>query len=125
MRTLNVPLSLFAALAVSAVALLQAQAPPPRPAQGAAPARSRYVAIGCLSRQAGTQGAAARYLITDMRGEKPTTYRIEGDRALLEQHVGHRVEVAGSMDPVPVNSSGVRPVLRITSLIYIARTCGK
>ena len=117
MRTATV-LALSAAVGLSAV--LSAQAPPARPA--APSASGRYVAIGCLARQPGTAGASARYQITDTRGDTATVYRIDGDRALLEPHVGHTVEIAGPAAPTP---GSTRLTLKATSLVYIATTCKK
>lgn len=79
----------------------------------------RYVAIGCLSKQ-GT-GAAARYLVTDPRGEKPTTYRVQGDAEQLARHVGHTVEVAGALTP-PASASG-QYLLKMNTIGWIASSC--
>lgn len=94
-------------------ALVQAQTAAPRPT----PASGRYVAIGCLTKQ-GT-GSAARYVVTDPRGDKPTVYRLQGETALLERHVGHTVEVAGAMAP---NASRT---LNVSSLVWISSSCRK
>ncbi|MGE3957812.1 MAG: hypothetical protein AB7H96_13915 [Vicinamibacterales bacterium] len=77
----------------------------------------RFVAIGCLSKQGA--GAAARYLVTDPRGEKPTVYRLQGDTALLERHVGHTIEAAGPL----AGRAAAQYALKVESLVYIARTC--
>lgn len=78
----------------------------------------RYVAIGCVSKQ-GT-GSAARYQLTDPRGEKPTVYRLQGDGALLERHVGRTVEAAGPLTPA---AAGAAYSLKVESLVYVAATC--
>src|SRR5262245_32319246 len=66
--------------------------------EGNNPARQEpYVILGCVSRQAGAARGASTYLITDTRGEKPVIYRLDGDAAALEFHVGHYVEVGGAL----------------------------
>ncbi len=79
---------------------------------------TRYVAIGCLTRQ-GT-AAAPRFVLTDPRGEKPTVYRIQGDATLLAPHVGHTVEVAGTLT---ASATGGQYVLKAGSLAWIASSC--
>jgi hypothetical protein len=79
----------------------------------------RFVAIGCLTKQ-GT-GAAVRYLLTDRRGDAPTTYRLQGDRAQLEPQVDHTVEAAGPLSPPPAGSR--QYVLRVNSLTWLASSC--
>jgi hypothetical protein len=94
-------------------AAVHGQTPPPRPAPPAG--SGRYVAIGCITRQ-GT-AAAPRYVVTDQRGEKALVWRLQGDGELLARHVGHRVEVAGSL----VSSSPL--TLSMRSLVWIASSC--
>ena len=85
----------------------------------------RDVAIGCLSRE-GT-AAAPRYLLTDTRGERPTVYRLDGDRAALDAHVGHLVEASGSLAPAPTTARGTAavPTLKVNSLVWISTSCRK
>lgn len=85
------------------------------------PAARRFVAIGCISRE-GT-AAAPRYVITDTRGDTPAVYRLEGDRTTIERHVGHRVEVAGPLEPAATAGPAARLTLRVTSLVWLATTC--
>jgi hypothetical protein len=80
----------------------------------------RYGAIGCLTRQ-GT-AVAPRYVITDTRGPSPTVYRLDGDRSLLERHVGHTIEVSGTLTPVAGSS---RHTMKVSSLVWIASSCRK
>jgi len=94
---------------------LAGQTPPPRPAPPAG--GGRYVAIGCLARQ-GT-ASAPRYVVTDSRGDKPLVWRLQGDRELLARHVGHTVEVAGSM------AASSPLTLSVGSLVWIASSCKK
>ena len=79
----------------------------------------RYGAIGCLARQ-GT-GTASRFTVVDRRGDAPTTYRVQGDAELLTKHVGHTVEVMGSLTP-PAAGTG-QYTLKVTSLVWVASTC--
>lgn len=81
----------------------------------------RYGALGCLARQ-GT-GASSRFTIVDSRGASPTTYRVQGDAALLTKHVGHTVELSGSLTP-PAAGRG-QYTLRVNTLVWIASTCAR
>lgn len=76
----------------------------------------RYGAIGCLTREGAA--SARRYVVTDKRNK--AVYRLEGDRALLERHVGHMVEVAGTLTPIAGTS---RYTMKMASLVWIASTC--
>lgn len=109
--TLLVPVALILATAAGGA---QTQ-----PSNSSTSPSGRYVAIGCLSKQ-GT-GAAARYLVTDPRGETPTTYRVQGDAEQLARHVGHTVEVAGTLTP-PANAGG-QNLLRMNTIGWIASNC--
>ncbi len=60
-------------------------------------------------------------MITDTRGENPKVYRLEGDPKQLAFHVGHTLEVAGTLS-APQGSQGP-PVLKVASLVYISATC--
>jgi hypothetical protein len=108
----------FGVAALSAVASGQA-----RPTAPASAPERRYVVIGCVSR-AGT-AAAPRYLLTDTRGDAPTVYRLEGDRATLDVHVGHQVEAKGPLTQAPAagRAAAATPTLKVTSLVWISTTC--
>jgi hypothetical protein len=94
----------------------------------------RFVVIGCISRE--TQGSTTpnrggangtRFIITDTRGSAPTVYRLEGDQSQLDLHVGHTMEIAGS---IAAGSNAGRgnanaPVVKVQSLTYISKTCQK
>ena len=109
-----------APLALSLIAAMSAALSGQTPRSAPPPANGRYVAIGCIARQ-GT-AAAPRYVITDSRGGKPSVYRLQGDTALLAQHVGHTVEVRGSLTP-PTGTGQYS--LRVNTLTYVAKACGK
>ncbi|MEQ1731173.1 MAG: hypothetical protein ABL982_22620 [Vicinamibacterales bacterium] len=87
--------------------------------QTAATPPTRYVAIGCLTRQG--PAAAPRFVLTDPRGEKPTVYRVQGDAAQLAPHVGHTVEVAGTLTAPAAPAA--QDVLKAGSLAWIASSC--
>ena len=82
------------------------------------PAASRYVVIGCISR---SSPSAEQFTITDNRSTPPRTYRLEGDAKQFALHVGHTVEVAGTLSPAP--QAGGASTLKVASLIYISTTC--
>jgi hypothetical protein len=111
--------SLPAALAIP---LLAAQAEPPR--QGAA--GERFVVIGCVARETSARGGGAAgpvYVIRDQRADPPLVYQLRGDDGLLDFHVGHTVELKGTIQPVPAGSDPPRRTFTVESLIYIATRC--
>ena len=113
--------SAFAAL--SAAATLFAQNPAPVPAETSQAPR-RYVAIGCLSREAPSAAGKSAFVLTDPRGDKPTIYRVEGDEKQLDLQVGHYLELSGALSRTKT-ASGELLVLKVEQLIWIASTCPK
>jgi hypothetical protein len=107
------------------------------PARAQGPGRAdvppaRYVAIGCVSREAqkpSARGATrSRYVLTDPRGDRPTTYQLDGDEATLDFHVGHTVEISGLLTVVAGAGRGPNAgalILKVASLTYISTTCEK
>ncbi|MGC4081908.1 MAG: hypothetical protein QM736_07325 [Vicinamibacterales bacterium] len=81
----------------------------------------RYVAIGCLTKQG--SGNTTRYLVTDTRGNTPTIYRLQGDAAQLERHVGHTVEATGSLNTPSAGTT--QYTLRVTDVVWLATGCKK
>ncbi|MBS1817019.1 MAG: hypothetical protein JSU08_03735 [Acidobacteria bacterium] len=81
----------------------------------------RFVAIGCVMKQGA--GATARYAVTDTRGDTRTTYRLEGDREQLDRHVGHTVELAGSLT-APGTPKG-QYTLKVSGIVWLASNCSK
>jgi hypothetical protein len=115
MRTTTAFIATVMVVGFSAGALSQTTATP----RAGGASTVRFVALGCLTKQ-GT-GAGARYLLTDRRGGTPTTYRLHGDRAQLERHVGHFVEAAGPLTAPPAGSR--QYVLNLNALTWIASSC--
>jgi len=103
------------------------------------PARSSTrdrVVIGCVGRmERGAGVPATTFTITDMRATPPSNYRLDGDADQLRPHVGHTVEIAGSITSASSASassagggamaSGSMPALKVRSLTYISTTCSK
>jgi hypothetical protein len=94
----------------------------------------RSVVIGCISRDtegstAANRGAAtgARFIITDTRGAAASVYRLDGDQSQLAIHVGHTLEIAGSISAGSGTGRGNAnaPVLKVESLTYISTSCQK
>ena len=88
--------------------------------------QEQYVILGCLSRQAGTARGSSMYLLTDTRGDKPVIYRLDGDAAALDFHVGHYVEAAGPL-AAPARG-GASPsararVMKVERLSYLSKNC--
>jgi hypothetical protein len=96
----------------------------------------RFVVIGCISSETQSSGsttpsrggaAGTRFIITDTRAPVASVYRLDGDQGQLDIHVGHTLEIAGS---ISAGSSAGRgnanaPVLKVESLTYISKTCQK
>jgi hypothetical protein len=110
----------IAAVVTAAAAGLQAQ-------RGTAPsATGRYVAIGCISRD--TSSTPPGFILTDMRGTSPEVYRLNGDEKLLTFHVGHTVEISGTLSAGSNAASGANAVafvMKIDQLTYISTSCVK
>jgi hypothetical protein len=116
---------------IACTASLWAQTSTPQrsaPGPETTPAR-HFVAIGCISREtpgsaAANRGAAggATFILTDTRGGRghESAYRLDGDQKQLEIHVGHTLEIAGS-----ISSAGSTSVLKVESLKYISASCQK
>lgn len=84
----------------------------------------RYVILGCISRQPAAARGASIYLLTDTRGEKPMVYRLDGETAALDFHVGHYVEVAGRLStPMRSRASARALVMNVERLTYISKEC--
>ena len=90
--------------------------------------------IGCISREtegstAANRGAAtgARFIITDTRGPAASVYRLDGDQSQLNVHVGHTLEIAGSVTAGSGAGRGSAdaPVVKVQSLTYISTSCQK
>ena len=84
---------------------------------------------GSLAAGAGASGAAARP--EDRVGPM---FRLDGETAMLNPHVGHQVEIVGTRSAAPTSGSDARanasapslataPVLRVESVKMIAETC--
>ena len=108
-------------------------AAPQRSAPGSENAR-RFVVIGCMSSEtqgstAANRGGAAgtRFIITDTRGPAASVYRLDGDQSQLAIHVGHTLEIAGSVSAGASAGRGNAnaPVLKVESLTYISKSCQK
>jgi hypothetical protein len=130
-----------AAICASTIGVFAQAAPAQRPAQAPATQRpaapsgtgstQRFTVIGCVAREAqsGTaagRGAAARYTITDRRGDRPTAYRLQGDAKELDLHVGHTMEVSGTLAPsAAAGRGGEALVVNVSSMIWVSTTCQK
>jgi hypothetical protein len=124
-----------AIVCAATIGLSATQTAPQNPGQ-AATAR-KYVVIGCISREGQSTPSAGRaaparpaFTITDMRGDPPATYRLDGDAEQLGLHVGHTVEIAGPVTTGPGargggNMSSAVATLAVQSLTYISTTCPK
>jgi hypothetical protein len=82
----------------------------------------RAVVIGCVGREG--NGPASRYVITDTRPQTPVQYRLDADPDLLRFHVGHLVEIAGSLTATKGGAAGASTV-KVEALTYLSTTCTK
>jgi hypothetical protein len=130
-------------MACTATVALRAQTPAPPGSQPNPSNARRFVVIGCVSRE--TQGSTAanpraatgpRFIVTDTRSDPVSIYRLDGDEATLNFHVGHTVEIAGPLSSLlssllsagpgdPGEAAPAPKVLKVESLTYLATTCQK
>ena len=81
------------------------------------------IVIGCVSRQG--EGATSTFLITDSRPKPPVPYRLAGDADLFRLHVGHTLEIGGSITTAAGLGGSASPAftLNVQSLTYISTAC--
>jgi hypothetical protein len=84
-------------------------------AQGSSPSEKRadVVLIGCL------EGAQSGFTLRDYRSG--TRYRIDGTADMLGWHVGHELELHGTLQA----GSGQMATLKVDSVVYISPTCSQ
>jgi hypothetical protein len=147
----------LAAIGLMALASVAAQQPPaqqppaqPPAAAVAAPASSGEVVVtGCVQRTAqlpvGTSGTtnpnakadAPKFILTKASSSSdasasPQTYRLDAEESALTAHVGHKVEITGTLDgakpaaavtgdPAPPAASPSK--LKVTSVKMVAASC--
>jgi hypothetical protein len=138
---------MLVAIGVAIVASVTAQEPAPR-AQVPVPDKDKVVFTGCVQRAAqlpvGTTGAigdadVTKFILmkatsaTDKDAAAARTYRLDADDSLLTTHVGHKVEITGTLesakpsasvtgDPAPPPAAGASK-LKVTSVKMIAAAC--
>ncbi len=133
------------AIALAATATIAAQQPPGPPSAQQPPAASapsssdKVVVTGCIQRgiqsPVGTTGAAgaaadaSKFILTKASPASdatatPKTYRLDADDSQLTAHVGHKVEVTGSIDAKPAPGDAAAPSkLKVASVKMIAASC--
>jgi hypothetical protein len=121
------------AIACAATVGLVAQTATPQRSGPSSGSARRFVVIGCISEPAGStaenRGATTgtRFIITDTRAAAASVYGLDGDQSQLAIHVGHTLEIAGSVSAGSDTGRGNAnaPVLRVESLTYISKSCQK
>ena len=138
-------------VAIALTATVAAQQPPPaaqQPPPASAPAAradssDKVVVTGCIQRgiqsPVGTTGApgapaaadAAKFILTKASPASdatatPKTYRLDADDSQLTAHVGHKVEVTGTVDAKPAPGDAASPAkLKVASVKMIAASCSE
>ena len=144
-------IGLLVAIGIAIVASVAAQEPASR-AVVPAPDKDKIVVTGCVQRAvqlpigtSGTLGAfgdadSSKFILTkaaaaDSRASAASqTYKLDADDSLLTTHVGHKVEITGTLDtakampgaasdPAPPASSASK--LKVTSVTLIAEACSE
>jgi hypothetical protein len=149
----------LAAIGLVAVASVAAQQPPaqqpptqPPAAAAAAPASPGQVVVtGCIQRTAqlpvGTSGTtnpidATKFILTKASSAAeasaaPKTYRLDAEESALTAHVGHKVEITGTLDaakptaavagdPAPPAAAAASPSkLKVASVKMVAASCSE
>jgi hypothetical protein len=92
----------------------------------------KFLSIGCV-----TKNSEGVIVMTDWRGSEqpsiagappfaataPLVLRLQGDKDMLNFHVGHEVQISG---PILEKASASRPLLiKVESILYLSRTCWK
>ena len=122
------------AIACAATVGLVAQTATPQRSAPSSESAKRFVVIGCISRETqgstaanGSGAAGARFIITDTRARVSSVYRLDGDQNQLGIHVGHTLEIAGSITAGSGAGRGnaTAPTLKVESLTYISKSCLK
>jgi hypothetical protein len=138
------------AIALTAAATVAAQQPPPAAQQppptapaARADASDKVVVTGCIQRgiqsPVGTTGApgapaaadASKFILTKASPASdatatPKTYRLDADDSQLTAHVGHKVEVTGTVDAKPAPGDAASPAkLKVASVKMIAASCSE
>jgi hypothetical protein len=131
------------AIALTATATIAAQQPPPASAQQPpAPSSSdKVVVTGCIQRgiqsPVGTTGApgaaaaadASKFILTKASPvadatATPKTYRLDAEDSQLTAHVGHKVEITGTLDAKPAPGDAAAPSkLKVASVKMVAASC--
>jgi hypothetical protein len=132
------------AIALTATATIAAQQPPP-PAASASSANStdKVVVTGCIQKgiqsPVGTSGAAgaaaaadaSKFLLTKASPVSdatatPKTFRLDAEDSQLTAHVGHKVEITGTLDAKPAAGDAAAPEkLKVASVKMIAASCSE
>jgi len=140
----------LAAIVCAVTAGLVAQTPPSSPA----PQASKQITLsGCIEKAPAEAGASAAtatpaFILADAApaasgaasetvgtsgGAKPASkYRLDADAAKLTPHVGHKVEITGTVEEMPSSpappsgttaSSAAGPKLKVDSVKMVAAAC--
>jgi hypothetical protein len=138
-------------VAIALTATVAAQQPPPaaqQPPPTAPPAAradssDKVVVTGCVQRgiqsPVGTTGApgapaaadASKFILTKASPASdatatPKTYRLDADDSQLTSHVGHKVEITGTVDAKPAPGDAASPAkLKVASVKMIAASCSE
>ena len=138
-------IAMLVAIGVAIVASVTAQEPTSR---APVPVPDKVVFTGCVQRAAqlpvGTTGAVGdadvtKFILmkatsaTDKDPAAARTYRLDADDSLLTTHVGHKVEITGTLDsakpaasvtgdPAPPAAAGASK-LKVSSVKMIAAAC--
>ena len=140
-KTFSLVSSLAAMVCSAAVALGQAGAPTQRVHIPGIPngtslyptstnRRSNFLSIGCVKKS-----GDGEFRITDWRGAEqpsvanappiaatvPLVLRLQGDRDMLNFHVGHEVEITGPI--IEAATASLPAKIKVESILYLSRAC--
>ena len=146
----SVRLATCAAIVSGFTAGLFAQQPPPSSPPAQVSSTKAITISGCVQRAeqgptgtSGTAGATrdsseSKFLLTSAAAGTSATagtsgsnadatiapsYRLDADDAKLTPHVGHKVEIAGTVDQPSSTSSTSAPKLKVETIKMIAASC--
>jgi hypothetical protein len=125
---------------------------PPAVPPGASAKADNITVTGCIQRSAqsstagtstpgavGTAGSSGRsdggFMLNVARPSSPaaapsaspaaSSYRLDADDSKLTPHVGHKVEITGSLDQASSSSPGSSPRLKVDTVKMIASSCSE
>jgi hypothetical protein len=114
---------MLASVLLFSAAWIQAQQYPQTGSKASGASSGQTKVEGCL------QGANGNFTLTDTMGK---TYQLEADASMLSEHVGHEVQVTGTVAAAAgesgsmagtASSGAQQPTLQVQHLKHVSKSC--